>query len=107
MRNVFKIRRKQVKEVLRCQIPHTLPIPRKKLLLEGFMSMQMALMDEQTMHLELYYREELWKFEMNKTHAVSFNSDCIWVPDNKLQTLIPFNLHYITEVYATIEFDFE
>jgi hypothetical protein len=76
-------------------------MPKKIRLLEGIINLQMALIDTSPLYLEIIYRDELWKFEVNNTGGISFHSDALWVPDTNKNTIIAFNIHYISEIYAT------
>jgi hypothetical protein len=91
----------RVKELIRCEVPETLSLDKKQRLLEGIVNLQMALVESEPVFIELMYNGQFWKFSLNDTHALSFHSDCLWIPDNSKQTIIPFNLHYITEIYCT------
>ena len=97
----FIVERKRVRELIRCVIPENLPLSRKQRLLEGIVNLQMAMIENDPVYIELIYNETFWKFQLNDSHGLSFHSDCLWIPDHTRGTIMPFNLHYISEIYAT------
>ncbi len=93
-------------EIIRVQLPLDFDTASRQRLLGSLCELTSNLLHSaKVTRLELLYGPDRqhWVFELPSTHAISFNTECIWIPDPKTQKIVPFHLHYIYGVYITAE----
>jgi hypothetical protein len=94
---------KRTQELIRCCVPHHLPLPQRITLLKGIVKLQAALISDAPLYIEIIYNESFWKFSLSGADALNFTGENLFVQDATKNTRVAFNIHYISEVYCTTE----